>query len=364
MKSMPFTRVVGHCTRQVADHGHERKTHAWVCAEVARLLKIETTLPAGDGLIVPGTYHIPDETLTATQARALGIADVGEVLGGIVPHAFLATKVIGHPLVGDDATCVDGWSQPLAKALQVATLPGYTVFAAADAEQALTRLQPAGPVRLKLPTGVGGGGQWKIEDTAQLRQLLTQLPSDYLALHGAVLEHNVLDPVTHSVGEVMLAGVQIAYVGTQCSVQDAEGAEVYGGSSLRIQRGSLEALAVSALPPLQRKVVEQACIYDRFIAAAYPALQISRRNYDVISGRDLRNAEVGGVLEQSWRVGGATPAELAAIECFLADPTSQWVTASTHELYRGEPPDDAQIYYRAEPGAAGPRYKYRKVSVD
>ncbi|MCE4370851.1 DUF3182 family protein [Xanthomonas hortorum] len=354
-----YRQVLGHVTRLVPEHGHERITHAWVCSEIERLLGAHDATAAVDDAAV---FHVPDETLTTEQAHGLGIDDNGDLLGGIVPHAFLATKVIGHPLIADDAASIPGWNQALATALIPATLPGYTVFSRADAEHALDALLPGGGVRLKLPTGVGGNGQWRIASAAQLADALDSLPDCYLATHGAVLERNVLHAVTHSVGELCVAGIQIAYFGTQCNVRNAQDDEVYGGSSLQVYRGSLEALAATALSALQKHVVEQACRYDRFITAAYPELHISRRNYDVVSGEDAQAGLICGVLEQSWRVGGATPAELAAIARFQQDPALQWVTASTHEIYQGEPPADAQIYYRAEHAGPGPRYKYRRVS--
>lgn len=363
-----YCRVVGHVTRPLPEHGHERVTHAWVCGEIARLLDVHgagqasdrtATRHAGAGAV----FHVPDETLTTEQAHGLGIDDAADVLGGIVPHAFLATKVIGHPLIADHATTIAGWNQALATALKPATLAGYTVFSRMDALHALQILLPDGGVRLKLPTGVGGNGQWRIAGAAHLAQVLDSLPEDYLGTHGAVLERNILRPVTHSVGELCVAGIQIAYYGTQCNVRNAQDEQVYGGSSLHVYRGSLEALAMTALPSLQQRVIEQACRYDRFITAAYPEVHISRRNYDVVSGSDGQAGSVCGVLEQSWRVGGATPAELAAISSFQDDANLQWVRASTHEIYQGEPPADAQIYYRAERAGPGPRFKYRRVST-
>ncbi|MEA9913552.1 DUF3182 family protein [Xanthomonas campestris pv. raphani] len=370
MQHTHYRQVRGHTLRDVPHDGHEHATHAWVCAEVARLLGVRNVHAESnervqhDGGAAAHTLHIPDETLTVAQARTLGIQDTRDVLGGVVPYAFLATKVIGHPLITEAAQRVDGWNQALAMALMPATLPGYTVFSRADATQAAAALRKGGGVRLKLPTGVGGNGQWRIDDAAQLDAALDALPPAYLATHGAVLERNVVQPHTHSVGELCIGGIRIAYYGTQCSVRDGNGAEVYGGSSLRVYRGSLEALAASALPPLEKQVVAQACMYDRFITAAYPALQISRRNYDVVSGQDAQVGPVCGVLEQSWRVGGATPAELAAIASFQQDPALRWVTASTHELYEGDAPDDVQIYYRAQRPGPGPRVKYRRVSTD
>ncbi|AVQ08587.1 TPA: DUF3182 family protein [Xanthomonas vasicola pv. zeae] len=356
-------QVLGHATRRVPEHGHERATHAWVCSEIARLLGVRDAGVAGDGVIDAGTFHVPDDTLTTAQARGFGIHGADDLLGGIVPHAFLATKVIGHPLINDSAARTEGWNQALAASLIPATLPGFTVFSRQDAIHAFEALSGDGGVRLKLPTGVGGNDQWRVADVMQLTQVLDCLPDTYLATHGAVLERNILQPLTHSVGELCVAGIQVAYYGTQCSVPNLDGTDVYGGSALRVFRGSLEALMATALPPLEQRVVEQACRYDRFITAAYPELQISRRNYDVVSGEDAGHVQVCGVLEQSWRIGGATPAELAAVAAFQQDPALQWVTASTHEIYQGEPPADAQVYYRATQSGPGPRYKYRRVSA-
>ncbi|ASM99689.1 DUF3182 family protein [Xanthomonas citri] len=363
MAQTHYRQVLGHATRPVPEHGHERATHAWVCGEIARLLGVRNAGVAGHGVVEAGTFHVPDDTLTTAQARGLGIQGAGDLLGGIVPHAFLATKVIGHPLICADAASTAGWDQALAISLIPATLPGYTAFSRPDALHAFEALSGGGDVRLKLPTGVGGNDQWRIADAWQLMQMLDSLPDTYLGTHGGVLERNILQPMTHSVGELCLAGVQIAYYGTQCSVPNADGSDVYGGSSLRVYRGSLEALMATALPSLERRVVEQACSYDRGITAAYPELQISRRNYDVVSGQDAGNVPVCGVLEQSWRIGGATPAELAAIAAFQKDPALQWVSASTHEIYAGEPPTDAQVYYRATQPGPGPRYKYRRISA-
>lgn len=206
MQHTHYRQVLGHMLRDVPHDGHERATHAWVCAEVARLLGVRNVHAESnervqhDGGAAAHTLHIPDETLTVTQARTLGIQDTRDVLGGVVPYAFLATKVIGHPLITEAAQRVDGWNQALATALMPATLPGYTVFSRADATQAAAALRKGGGVRLKLPTGVGGNGQWRIDDAAQLDAALDALPPAYLATHGAVLERNVVQPHAHSVG--------------------------------------------------------------------------------------------------------------------------------------------------------------------
>lgn len=92
------TRTTGRCwgTRcaTLPHDGHERATHAWVCAEVARLLGVRNVHAESnervqkDGREQPSTLHIPDETLTIAQARTLGIQDTRDVLGGVVPYPF------------------------------------------------------------------------------------------------------------------------------------------------------------------------------------------------------------------------------------------------------------------------------------
>ncbi|MEE7547207.1 DUF3182 family protein [Xanthomonas sp. Kuri4-1] len=359
----PYRQVMGHAVRVLPEQGHERATHAWICAEIGRILCVPCVDSASGSPSAPaGTYHVPDDTLTLQQARTLGIHDLDSVLGGVVPHAFLATKVISHPLVDTAATAIEGWNPALARALVPATLPGHTAFSRADAYRAYALLRAEGGLRLKLPTGIGGRGQWRVDDETELKKLLEALPPDYLPTHGVVLERNLREVVTHSVGELLCAGIRIAYYGTQRSVRDLDGNEVYGGSDLHVRRGTLEALAARDWPAAQKRAISQACIYDRFIAGAYPDLHVSRRNYDVVTGTDEHGRPMCGVLEQSWRVGGATPAELAAVAAFQRDPALHEVRAATHESYLDDAPAGAEIYYRAAVSGHGPRLKYRTTS--
>jgi hypothetical protein len=53
------------------------------------------------------------------------------------------------------------------------------------------------------------------------------------------------------------------------------------------------------------------------------------------------------VLEQSWRAGGASGAEIAALEAFRADPSLRIVRATTREVYGDAPevPANAVVYF-------------------
>jgi hypothetical protein len=90
----------------------------------------------------------------------------------------------------------------------------------------------------------------------------------------------------------------------------------------------------------------------------------SRRNYDVAQGLDGKGRRRSGVLEASWRSGGASTAELAALREFVQDPTLQVVEASAAKLFgRGhEPPRNALIHYRSDDPDDGPITRYTIVT--
>src|SRR5262249_46819812 len=68
-------------------------------------------------------------------------------------------------------------------------------------------------------------------------------------------------------------------------------------------------------------------LYDQSMSE-YPGFMASRRNYDVAQGIDSDGRRRSGVLESSWRAGGASSAELAALAEFAQNPTLQVVEAS------------------------------------
>src|SRR4051794_40728744 len=114
-----------------------------------------------------------------------------------------------------------------------------------------------------------------------------------------------------------------------------------------------------------RRAMGQARAYDTAARGAFPGMILSRRNYDVAQGFDGRRQLRSGVLEQSWRMGGASGAEIAALEAFRTDPALQVVRASTVEVYGGsDPPPHATVYFRGSDEEVGPMTKYAVVEPD
>lgn len=309
-------------------------------------------------------YVVPSDTLTSAEARRIGVNGPEDLFGGVVPHAFMATKAITHPLVAPGAAAPMGWSAAVPHEVQRVVLPGFTAFTAEDALVAGERLLGLqGSVRLKETTGVGGLGQCVVTDGAELARGIAAITPETLAQHGLVLEHNLASLVTYSVGQVRVGRHTASYHGTQRLTRNAYGQEVYGGSSLVIVRGGFDELLALPLEDEVRGAVKNAMVYHRAAQRCFRGFFASRANYDVVAGTDEAGRPQAGVLEQSWRIGGASGAEIAALHAFQADPLLRCVRASTHEIHgQGETlPPDALVYFDGVDERVGRLRKYAVV---
>ena len=228
-----------------------------------------------------------------------------------------------------------------------------------------SKLLQRGVVRVKPALALGGRGQVVATDYAELRAAVEDIDASELRQCGVALEQNLTSVTTYSVGQVRVADRVATYYGTQLLTNDHRGLEVYGGSDLTIVRGGFETLLELDMPESLRGAVEHAQVYDAAAHACYPGFFASRRNYDIVEGRDADNVLRCGVLEQSWRIGGASGAEIAALECFREDPQCTLVRARCIELY-GEhvtPPPGATLYFRGEDDEVGFITKYTVVDT-
>ncbi len=343
---------------------HETQTRLAIAARLAALRGSEFAGHYDPAYSYAGRlYFVPGDTLTTAEARELGISSEGDLFGGVVPQPFIATKVITHPLVTLDAAAPEGWSQEMAKLLPEEVLPGFSVFATADARRAAASLLQLGRARLKKALGIGGAGQSVIASLDELDALLDAMDGDELRRHGVVIEQNLEQVTTYSVGEVHVAGARIAYYGTQRLTPNHRGADVYGGSDLVVVRERFDSLLELQLDEAARQAISEARRYDAAAMRAFPGFMASRRNYDVVHGLDREGLSRSGVLEQSWRIGGASPAEIAALEAFRAEPQRHSVRASCYEVY-GEcvPPPHATVCFNGDDPRVGRLTKYSLIN--
>jgi hypothetical protein len=305
----------------------------------------------------------PDDTLVADEASSLNICSADALFGGVVPYSVVKTKAITHRLVSSNAYRPEGWSPVFARRVQDAVLRGYTAFTTQDARVAAARLLTHGSVRVKEALRDGGKDQTVITSIGELDELLETLSVETIATFGLVLEENLRRVTTLSVGQVTVDGLKIAYQGTQRTVMNNKGEHVYGGSHLVCVRGGWEVLDRLAMAPAVRLGVAQARSYDR-AANEFPGFLASRRNYDVGQGLDGAGQWRSGVFEASWRSGGASTAELAALTAFAHDPSLHVFEASTVKDFgrAQEAPRHALIHFQGDDPQDGPIRRYTIVT--
>ena len=133
-------------------------------------------------------------------------------------------------------------------------------------------------------------------------------------------------------------------------------------------RGGFETLLELDLESELRIAVVQALHYHAAALACYPGMFASRCNYDVVQGLDDTGHWRSGVLEQSWRIGGASGAEIAALQALRDDPALEMVHASTREVYGDraarQVPDRARIHFDGVDRHGERLVKYVQVHLD
>jgi hypothetical protein len=344
---------------------HERAVHFQLGRRIAALLGAQFGGAYLDSArYETPVYLIPTDTLIGTQlAQRLGVRREEDLFGGVAPHAFVPTKAITHGLLDSHAFAPEGWSQAFSQRIKDSVLDGITAFSIGDAQRAGIRLLRKGPVRIKPVLATAGRGQTVVSNLDELTALLEQMDHRRIADCGLVLEENLEKVETFSVGQVRVGALTASYVGTQCLTPDNLGEMVYGGSELTVVRGDFEQLLKLELSDEWRLAVSKARVYDEAATACYPDLLASRRNYDIAAGYGRGKARRCGVLEQSWRIGGASAAEITALEAFHADATLHTIRVSTIELFGSnpQPPSDATEIYRGIDAEIGPISKYTRA---
>jgi len=361
--AVPGPVLLYNCTSEQATE-HETASRTQVCRRLATLLQREFGGESAIGGHVPvGCYLVPTHTMDIDQASTLGIRGEGDLFGGAVPTPWAATKIIMHPLVDRSAYSPPGWPADLAASTQELAVAGYSAFRIDDLRRACLLLLERGPVRLKPAVESGGRGQIVVSESAELEHALSSLDLADLWDTGVVVEENLPAPVTYSIGQIRVADLLASYYGTQRTTFNNLGEAVYGGSELFIIRGDFDTLAAATMPPNIRGAVFCARAFDELVHEKLPGFFASRRNYDVIAGSDANGEQRCCLLEHSWRIGGASGAEIAALEAFRDDPNTAAVEVRCVEAYGEDlvPPPGATIYFHGFDPELGPMLKYAMV---
>src|SRR5262249_8757904 len=220
-----------------------------------------------------------------------------------------------------------------------------------------------GEVRVKQPLATGGRGQSLVTTIDEAEAVLEKLPEKEIANYGLVIEENLRHVTTRSIGHITVDGLTVGYFGTQQRTMNANGQSVYGGSNLLCVRGGWEMVDRLAVPDGPRLAVTQARTYDE-ATSAFPGFVASRRNYDVGEGIDVEGRPRSGVLEASWRAGGASGAEVIALSAFKQDPSLHVIDVSHIEEFgqNRRAPDGATVIFEGDDPRDGPMIRYTIVN--
>lgn len=341
---------------------HEHCVHIKLAERLAQLLHTQVVTSTDSSTEDSNFYYLPTETLiNPARYQQMGIVSAQDLFGGLVSRPYMATKAISHPLPAN-ARYPLGWTDDFARQASDALLTGYTIFSLEDARRAAALLLQNGPLRIKPVRATAGRGQTVANSMVEVEQALAGQNEKELALWGLTLEENLTEVQTFSVGQVFVAGILCSYYGTQQLTRDHAGEEIYGGSDLVLVRGDYDALLQLELEDPLRLAITQARIYEQAAIQNFPGFIASRRNYDVARGLNSQDKPRSGVLEQSWRIGGASSAEILALQAFAADPALVRVRASTHEAFdTPELPADATIFYQGDDSELGRLCKFARL---
>jgi len=346
--------------------GHKRASVAGLARRIALLRGSRFIDAASEPCLPQRIYAVPMSTLVGGEiAGRLGIESENDLFGGYVPYPVQAGKAIGHGLVDEAAAHPQGWPAAFCEAVRPVVLSGFSAFDRESAGRAGRRLLARGPIRLKPAWSDGGHDQVTVDSAAAFDAALEAIEAQELAASGLAIEENLAESVTFSIGHAKIDDLLVSYHGRQTTTSDNRGRTAYGGSALTVVPGDIERLLDLPVDRDTRQAIHCALVYDQAAMQHLPGLVASRRNYDVISGRDSEGRRRIGVLEQSWRIGGASSAEIAAFQAFSADPALKAVRAVCVESYgrHVEVPDDADIHFEADDPEVGPLVKYARIEA-
>jgi hypothetical protein len=281
-------------------------------------------------------YFVPSTVLAKGEATELGIANENDLLGSAVEHPLHSQKTILHPLPRNSLAPHPQHSRQFTKKVteDEAVLPGFSAFSFDDAKQAARSLNAEGHViRIKNPAQNDGKGQRVISDPGHLEETLMETFSATLGdvrETGVVLEADLQNTSEICIGQICLGGAYYSYYGNEITIKQGS-EEVYGGTDIFMMRGGLEQLAtVNYAGHLGLATRQALAVYDAY--SVYEPVS-SRINLDVLQGYDKRGIFYSGVVDQSLRVAGSTPAELLAIKALQDHPDADMAQTRTQVFF-------------------------------
>jgi len=278
-------------------------------------------------------YHVMAKTVTKEIAREFNISSPEDFYGVVVDHLQQVEKSVFYPVVG---TSFPGhYSTKFSKQVRDSVLKGYSFFDLEGALAAHQKLSYFGKLRLKLLPNSDGHGQFKITTDDEFREILNKVDENKLAEFGAVIEPNLFEANTTSVGEIRLGDDVYSFLAFQKDdIASEDGRNRYMGADLITIRGTMENLLDLNEAGLVLDQVKKAVSFHQ--AYSYFKPVISRISYDVLCGTDFKGDVQIGVTDITARLGGSCPAVMLGVKVLDSDFTTEAVRAEVDLNYQPE----------------------------
>lgn len=249
-------------------------------------------------------YTVPAVTLDSNRTKSFLAEAIEDFYGTRVEHLGHVGKAILHPLIGEANSKF--YSVEFAKCVADYTLPGFSFFTVEAGSEAFRRLcgQEA---RLKLTTESDGHGQFVITNETELLRTLDKFDPTKINEEGLILEPNLREPFTISVGYTILGSVPYSFVAHQKNDVTLDDRNRYLGAHVLVLKGTLGDLSkLVSLSEDEQEAIAKACRFNEAYAYLNPIA--SRLSFDCLFGQTQRGERLSGITDITGRLGGTCPA--------------------------------------------------------
>ena len=259
-------------------------------------------------------YYVPPTTQVKEQTTPLGIETPQDFYGLTIENINQVGKAVLHESISKS---VPGfYSSFFARAVKDLVLPGVTVFSREDLGKGFELLKKKGlfSIRLKPPDKSDGHGQHALKDIGHLKKLLVDVKDEEIVSKGLILEVNLKEAKTISVGFATLGKDTFSFIALQKNdIAKEDGRNRYLGAHARIVRGEMQELTGVVENEVEQSALETSIkFYDKYRLFNPIA---SRLSFDFLYGYDSKGNLLSGVTDITGRLGGTCPAiTLSALE--------------------------------------------------
>lgn len=281
-------------------------------------------------------YVVPVKTIRKEEAMALGLNDAGDFYGVVVDHLGHVGKAILHET--KEAKTPKFYSKMFAAMVEDLVLPGATAFSFEQALEAGVELTGRfGQTRLKQTDKSDGQGQFEIKNSRDLERALNEVGEAEVQSKGIVLEPNLMNRITISVGFAQIGEEKFGTLVEQRNDIDPDDSrDRFLGGYLVVARGGMEKLLPLCSSETERRAVRTATKFVDKYSGLDPI--ISRISLDYLVGETVRGRQsLAGITDITGRLGGNCPALVLAIKEMKNRPELTHMRGETRLNYTGKP---------------------------